>query len=285
MTLISVIIPTYRDSYRLKKCLEGISRQKGEDLSFEVIVVNNDPEDQIEAFVGFDFPLILVNEKMPGSYSARNRGIEDATGSYFLFTDSDCIPSEDWIENAQSAIGTNKPDLLAGKVKVFSTSGSWYGEFDEVFAFPNEDYVKKEGFGVTANLLVKKEVIKKVGGFKKGALTGGDSEFCNRAKRAGFKISYDEKMMVYHPARETWDEMKVKAKRFGGRLPKDKNQFIAFVKVLGKFCLRPQDFNLVNRVQKPISDKAVFLLIIARLRFVEALESLRVFFGKQPERL
>ena len=285
MVLISVIIPTFRDSSRLEKCLGSINQQSEQDFKFEVIVSNNDPADKILREHNYSFDLKVVSEAMAGSYAARNKAIIDAKGEYLLFTDSDCIPDKNWLKEANRAIQEREEEIIAGKVEVFSYSRSKYGKFEKAFAFPNEEYVRKEGYGVTANLLVNSKVIKSIGGFRQGLLTGGDSEFCNRALQKGFTITYFEGMKVFHPARETWNQLKTKAKRFGGKIPKDDNRLLVFIKILGKYRLRNKDLAAVKSLKNPLSEKVSFLMIIARIRWVEATESLRVFPRKQPGRL
>lgn len=101
----------------------------------------------------------------------------------------------------------------------------------------------------------------------------------------GFTVHYAADLTVYHPARESFQEMSKKAKRFGGRLPQDKNKGLVFLKLVGKFRLRIEDLAAVQRSPYSWTEKIQFIWIIARLRWVEAFESMRVFFGKTPRRL
>src|SRR5690606_33493940 len=97
---ISVIIPTYHDWARLILCVEALKNQSFPQEDFEVLIVNNDPLDKVPA--GFPiFPnFSIINEEKPGSYAARNSAIKIAKGEILAFTDSDCIPDKDWLQNA-----------------------------------------------------------------------------------------------------------------------------------------------------------------------------------------
>ena len=54
------------------------------------------------------------------------------------------------------------------------------------------DFEKEVSHVITANMLIKKSVIKKIGGFDETLFYGPeDIDYCNRAKRAGFKIIYN----------------------------------------------------------------------------------------------
>src|SRR5690554_883295 len=98
----SVIIPTYRDE-RLKLCLFSLASQSLPNNNFEVIVVNNDPEDLIDVNLEHykSLDIKIVYEPVAGSYAARNTGILYASGKILAFTDSDCIPDVDWLQNAK----------------------------------------------------------------------------------------------------------------------------------------------------------------------------------------
>ncbi|SDC84282.1 Glycosyltransferase, GT2 family [Algoriphagus faecimaris] len=286
MFKISVIIPVFKDWDRLRICLESLKNQEGVLDLFEVIVVNNEAGAKQVDLGDFPYQLKLVDELSPGSYAARNHGVSLAKGKAYLFTDSDCIPNKDWIKQAIDLLENASQSVFAGKIELFSKADNVFVDFDRAFAFPNERYVAKENFGVTANLLVRKEVVEAVGDFNSKMMTGGDSEFCNRAVRAGFQISYAPLMIIKHPSRESWDELATKARRFGGRLPKSPNRLMVFVKLLGKFRIRISDHqDIWNLSDRTFTRRLSFSLIKQSLRWIEAMESMGVFLGKKPGRL
>ena len=91
---ISVIVPVYNVEKYIRQCLESIVNQTYRNL--EVIVVNDGTKDNsmeiIEEFSS-DKRIKVINKENGGIASARNRGIDEATGDYISFIDSD-----DWIE-------------------------------------------------------------------------------------------------------------------------------------------------------------------------------------------
>ncbi|MBB6327749.1 GT2 family glycosyltransferase [Algoriphagus iocasae] len=282
---ISVIIPLYKDWERLGFCLQALENQDSPEVEFEVIIVNNDPNDTKELDINYSFPIRYLKEIIPGSYAARNKGISVAKGDAYIFTDSDCIPSSNWIKTSVFLLNSYSTDIFAGSIKLFSEIDNRYVRFEKVFAFPNEKYVNDENFGVTANLLVRKSVLEKIGGFNTKLLTGGDSEFCNRAVKEGFKIAYFNDLQVSHPARSSWKELRVKAKRFGGRLPSGGNKTIIFLKLIGKFRIRLKDIQEISKIQdNGFFQKLDYFLIKQNLRWVEAKESIFVFLGKKAGR-
>ena len=83
--------------------------------------------------------------------------------------------------------------------------------FESVFAFRNERYVKDLSFTVTASMFVWRSVFDAVGGFKNGVPE--DKDWCERARRQGYRIRFAPKSIVGHPARRTMPELKRKWRR------------------------------------------------------------------------
>ena len=92
---ISVIVPVYNTEKYIKKCLDSIINQTVKNL--EIIVVNDGSADNsaklCEDAAKKDKRIKIINKENEGVSSARNVGVENATGEYIGFVDSD-----DWIE-------------------------------------------------------------------------------------------------------------------------------------------------------------------------------------------
>lgn len=92
---ISVIVPVYKVEKYLKKCIDSILNQTYTNI--EIILVNDGTPDNCGQICN-DYSkkysnVIVVHKKNGGSSSARNVGLDIATGDYIGFVDSD-----DWIE-------------------------------------------------------------------------------------------------------------------------------------------------------------------------------------------
>ncbi len=96
MCKISIVIPVYNSEKYLVRCLDSISRQSFGD--FEVILVNDGSTDNsaqiCDEYVRKDFRYKVIHCKNNGVSVARNIGIDNASGLYISFIDSD-----DWVEN------------------------------------------------------------------------------------------------------------------------------------------------------------------------------------------
>jgi glycosyltransferase involved in cell wall biosynthesis len=98
--LISIILPVYNAERYIKKCLLSIQNQTYRNL--EIIIINDGSEDnsiQICQEIAKDDPRISIHsQKNGGSSSARNHGLNLATGDYIYFIDSDDFISHTCIE-------------------------------------------------------------------------------------------------------------------------------------------------------------------------------------------
>jgi len=215
--LVTIIIPVYNDWQRLSLCLDALIHQTFSKNEFEIIIVNNNANDTTPSGVMLPDNAKLITESKPGSYAARNAALKIAKGSMIGFTDSDCIPDENWIKYAVKYFAANPEcSRIAGSVIIFRNSlKSRIEIYDTIFAFPQKTYVNTAGTSITANLFTYKHVFEKAGYFDEALMSGGDYLWGTLANKRGFKIDYVEKVRVKHPARASLKELINKEKRVG----------------------------------------------------------------------
>lgn len=282
--LISVVIPTYKDWDRLKSCIDALNTQSLALSNFEIIIINNDPDDSCP-FSTQDTNIKILSEYKSGSYAARNTGINAAKSELIAFTDSDCIPDKYWLERSIDILKSRTNTILAGEIDLFASNTNIYFHYERVLGFPIKKYVSKKNFGVTANLIVPKEVISAIGPFNVSLKSGGDTEFCRRAVKNGFKLRYSPEIRIKHPARSDFHTLKQKARRIGGNIPKNKNTFYVFLLILVKFRLPISDILYVfHRKELSNNQKWKIILIRIAIKYTSAIEAVKVFFGKNPNR-
>ena len=97
MVETSVIVPAYNAAEYLEKCVSSVLQQTRENL--EVIVVNDGSTDRTpelcEQLRNKDSRVRVIHKENGGLSSARNLGLEAATGEYVFFLDAD-----DWLSEA-----------------------------------------------------------------------------------------------------------------------------------------------------------------------------------------
>lgn len=218
---ISVIIPYYQDYIRLNLLLEQLGKQNFDLHLFEVIVVNNDPSQNLDIEAQyFPFDLNIIYESIPGSYSARNAGISHAKGYILAFTDSDCLPDLDWLENAWQLFSEDfekEIGVLTGPVPLFYKDPDKLTDsevYEKYTGFTTESYAK-QGHAITANWFSYKSVLEEFGGFNADLKSNGDSELSDKISKK-YKIVYFPVLEVMHPARFEIVQLVNKYKRLLG---------------------------------------------------------------------
>lgn len=95
---VSIIIPAHNAERYIADCIESVLKQSYED--WELIIVDDGSKDQTaeicSCYAGKDNRIRLFhNDTGKGVSSARNRGLDEATGDYIVFLDSDdLLPSD-----------------------------------------------------------------------------------------------------------------------------------------------------------------------------------------------
>lgn len=89
--MLSIIVPVYNVSRYLTECIGSILNQEFQD--FELILVDDGSVDGsskiCDEYAGKDNRISVIHQKNEGVSSARNTGIENATGKYIAFVDAD----------------------------------------------------------------------------------------------------------------------------------------------------------------------------------------------------
>ena len=112
--LVSVIIPVYNVEKYLRECIDSVINQTYKNL--EIILVDDGSTDSsgkiCDEYVEKDERITAIHQKNGGLSQARNRGLEESTGEYIYFLDSDDYISLDAIEKLYAIAETQKPDFV-----------------------------------------------------------------------------------------------------------------------------------------------------------------------------
>lgn len=214
---VSVIIPVYNDSKRLEHCLSALEDQTYPSDLYEIIVIDNNSEENIASVVNCFKLVKLVYEAQRGSYAARNTGIKFSKGQILAFTDSDCIPANNWIDKGVKAfLSVENCGLVAGRIELFfrnpqSPTGAEL--YDSLNCLNQQHYLEVKRYGATANMFTSKEIFEKVGLFNAQLQSGGDKEWGNRVFQVGYQQIYSEEAYILHPARLTIKQLRKKIVR------------------------------------------------------------------------
>lgn len=214
--MVSVVVPVHDDPEGVRRCLAALRAQDHPLDRVQVLVCDNASTRPVGDLSGAGDGLrveVLV-EPVPGSYRARNRCLTRVEGDVVAFTDADCTPGPRWLSQGVAALAQGA-DLAAGRIAVHAVGRrpNPLEVHEMVAAFPQQKYVERMQFGVTANLFVRRSLFDELGPFAEDLTSGGDREFCTRAVSAGRTLVYAPDAVVGHPARATVGEVWSKVRR------------------------------------------------------------------------
>jgi GT2 family glycosyltransferase len=206
----TVIVPHLNQPDALETCLASLDAQTHRH-EVEIIVVDNG-SDHLPVQVLARHPgALLLREQRPGPGLARNRGVEAARGEILCFIDADCRADPNWVEVAVGSLDNADGKVFGGDVRIAKTGSTMtaIAAYESVFAYRFKMYIERQGYCGTGNMAVRRSDFQKVGAFA-GLELAEDVDWGARARRAGLTICYEPRMIVYHPARASLRELRVK---------------------------------------------------------------------------
>jgi len=213
--LFSIIIPCYNRSDEIVDLIQSFNQQTFPKEHFEVLLVDDGSTDRTAEIVGglirsslFQIRFFQRDHEGPGP--ARNFGMSQAEGEYFLFIDSDCIADPDWLSELALAITNEQPDAFGGPDSVldsftplqkaidysmtsFLTTGGMRGNSKRKLA---------KFYPRSFNMGIHRKIFEKLDGM--GTLRHGqDLEFSRRIVASGAKVVFVPGAVVYHKRRSS----------------------------------------------------------------------------------
>jgi len=231
MTKVALVILHFNEPKLTENCLESVKKIKTQDFKVEVIVINNNPQEKIN-FLKRKFPefvFLEVKENL-GFTGGNNLGIKKALKkgtNFVLLLNNDTLVDKNLITELLEVAKNNKQAGILGPKIYFAPNYEfhreryqekergrviWYagGLFDwqniiashrGVDEIDRGQYQRLEAtdFASGCAMLVRKEVFQKIGLFdNQYFLYLEDVDFCQRAKKAGFKIFYVPTAKLWH---------------------------------------------------------------------------------------
>lgn len=180
---ISVVIPCYNMANYVSRAVKSVIDQTYP--YFEILVIDDGSTDDFtEVLQSFIDPrLHIVNQQNAGVSVARNTGIAHAMSEYVAFLDADDHWEPDFLSSIAALI-TAYPEAVFYSTN-FSINGQPHLEVDNVRTFMKTgsqilvqdyfEYFKKYDMRVTSSsVVIRKDVLKNIGGFPIGIHSGED---------------------------------------------------------------------------------------------------------------
>lgn len=218
----SIIIPVFNRPEELFELLKSLTHQTFSN--FEVVIIEDgssiSSEKVIDTFKD-QLQIHYFSQENTGQGFARNKGMIEGKGDFFIILDSDVILPPQYLEVLNQAIFDRKLDAFGGpdaaatdfsnlqKAMDFAMTSFWTtGGIRGKLKDPSNYQARGFNMGVT------RKVFEVTGGFV-DPNQGEDIEWSIRIKKAGFKLELVEKAFVYHKRKNTLWSFAKQAFSFG----------------------------------------------------------------------
>lgn len=205
--LISIIIPTYNRYNLLEKTINSVLNQTYKN--WELIIVDDGSTDGTDVLVNElsnkDSRIRYYWQKNSGESVARNKGFHLAKGDYIGYLDSDDIWHERNLSEKLNAL-LDSDGKIAGvfsSVKLINREGDFIssspvGIISDLSQLSFERFIDGSPiYGGPSNVLFKREVISRIGGFNESIQYGEDQLFFLNIRKIFDFIYIDEPLLYY----------------------------------------------------------------------------------------
>lgn len=197
----SIIIPAYNAEKTIGNCLKALQNQSFPRKEFEVIVVDDGSTDETAAIASSFRGTIVLRQKNAGPAVARNAGAKKASGEILVFTDSDCLPEKNWLEEMLRPF---KDSQIVGVQGAYKTrQKNWVARFVQFEIEERYERMKKRefiDFIGSYSAAYRRDAFLKVHGFdeKFRIASGEDPDLSFRIAKAGGKMVFNPKAVLFH---------------------------------------------------------------------------------------
>lgn len=204
----SVIVPVYNRCDEVASLLASLSQQSARN--FEAIIVDDGSTEPCEAECApyADFVKYHMKEN-EGRSPARNYGMAQARGDYFVFFDSDCVIPQDYFATLERELARRYTDCYGGPDAAHDS----FTPLQKAINFAMTSFLTTGGIRGgkirleefkprTFNMGFSRKVYETVGGFRE--MFSEDIDMSTRIKQAGFGIELFRNCAVFHRRRLSW---------------------------------------------------------------------------------
>ena len=224
MVQYSVIIPTLNQSFKLRLCLEHLSRIDFDPERFEVIVIDNGSNDETKAAT-ISFQSRIINLRYHycarlGLMAARHMGAEEARGEILCFLDDDSMVTKEWLKGISESFRHDHVVVAGGPcipkyevepphwMKYFweKTKEGRYNGFLSLVDFGNKSRWIYPVFVFGCNYSIRRKTFFEFGGtcpdyYPENCqqyIGDGESGLSLKLFNAGYKAFYNPIARIYH---------------------------------------------------------------------------------------
>jgi len=215
--ILSVILPAKLFCNSLIICVNSLKNAKdyyhkqnlvSDGIEINIVLREEDMAKAKDYFKGEkNINFFSQGSSLKGASYARNVGIKNSQGKFIAFVDHDCIVKEDWVEKI--ILGFKRVQLdkkivcLLGNHWLYQKYSVWLKLYGKYRQDHSVEHFKKEGNIIFTdrldgrNFAIIREIAKKFN-FREDVSAEEDRELGVNLIKNGYKIVFNEEMVVYH---------------------------------------------------------------------------------------
>lgn len=208
---ISVVIPTYNRKDIVMRAVNSVLQQSF--APYEVIVVDDGSTDQTaQLFTTCDARIRYITKKNGGVSSARNRGIQEALGDWIAFLDSDDTWHAEKLESQINAVIDHGAGVCftgvvtdqGGRTSAIAQlAPSLPSGQSGLFNHPIEFITRSDHHPMVQSLLIKKDLLKRVGNFDETLYVAEDTLLFYKLVASNSIVLINKPLVIITRERET----------------------------------------------------------------------------------
>lgn len=216
--ILSIVVPSKTFDKSLIACVDSVvvaadrcawlKERVGRKIEINLVLKENDISPAKEYYLHKEQINFFSQGKiLKGESLARNVGIKNSRGRLIGFVDQDCVVGEDWVEQASLSFQVMKSDrkiaCILGRHWPYQKYSFWLKLYERYRKDHAVEHFRKENGRIFTdrldgrNFFVLKDIAEKFS-FREDIPAEQDREFGVRLIKNGYKILYNDAMVIYH---------------------------------------------------------------------------------------
>ena len=199
--MVTVGLSTWNSALTIEACVESILNTAYPNK--EIIVVDDGSTDDTLQRLA-KYPIRVIHQQHQGVSAGRNNVLRHARGEIVVYTDSDTIVSNNWLDVIAEAVQDPSVGAICGwtEFRTDHRCASWIKSLDNRMRFDGRR--RETSMVVGLNCAFRKKVLEEIGGFNPDWYHAEDTEVSYLIRQRGYRILLVPEALVEHVPEGDW---------------------------------------------------------------------------------